>query len=94
MPGPCDTVRGPGAFPDTEHLAGAAAGHADLPDDDTFAWTTGAVLQKQKLLRKVRLPVPPAMTLPDRAAHVLLDILHPEPEEDGIPGTPGPGAAH
>ncbi|MFJ4795131.1 hypothetical protein [Kitasatospora purpeofusca] len=52
-------------FPDTEHLADTAATHPDLLDDDTFEWITEAVFKEGSLRREARLPVPPAMTIPD-----------------------------
>ncbi|MFJ6141108.1 hypothetical protein [Kitasatospora sp. NPDC092286] len=72
-------------FPEAEHLADTAATHPDLLDDDTFAWITEAVFKEGSLLREVRLPVPPAMTLPDWAAHDLLDMLRPDSDEDEAP---------
>ncbi|MGF1426438.1 hypothetical protein [Kitasatospora sp. LaBMicrA B282] len=83
----------PAVFPDAEHLADVAAGYPDLLDDDTFSWITKAVFKEQMLLQEARLPVPPAMTFQDWAAHDLLDILQPGPEEDENSGTPDPGAA-
>ena len=72
-------------FPDAEYLADMAAGHPDLLDDDTFAWITEAVFKEGSLLREARLPVPPAMTLPDWAAHDLHDMLRPDSDEHGAP---------
>ncbi|WP_416875964.1 hypothetical protein [Kitasatospora sp. SC0581] len=74
-------------FPDTEHLAAMAAAHSGLLDDDVFAWITGAVFKEGSLRRKARLPVPSAMTLPEWAAHGLLDNLRPDLEEDEPPVT-------
>ncbi|MGW6915030.1 hypothetical protein ACWGB8_14640 [Kitasatospora sp. NPDC054939] len=79
-------------FPDTEHLADTAAAHPDLLDDDTLDWITEAVFKEGSLRREARLPVPPAMTLPDWAAHDLLDNLRLDLEEDDPPVTdPSPG---
>ncbi|HJD84314.1 hypothetical protein [Kitasatospora aureofaciens] len=75
------------AFPDTEYLADTVAGHPDLLDDDTFAWITEAVFKEGSLRREARLPVPPAMTLPDWAANDLVDNLSPDLEEDENPVT-------
>ena len=59
-----------------------AAGHRDLLDDDTFDWITEAVFKEGLLRREAKIPVPPAMTLPDWAAFDLLDNLRPDLEED------------
>jgi hypothetical protein len=76
-------------FPDAEHLAGTAAARPDLLDDDALAWITEAVFKEGLLLRKARLPVPPAMTLPVWAARDLLDMLRPDPDEDEPPAADG-----
>ncbi|MFF0416523.1 hypothetical protein ACFYUY_39620 [Kitasatospora sp. NPDC004745] len=73
------------AFPDTEHLADTAAGHPDLLDDDTFAWITEAVFKEGSLRRQAGLPVPPATTLPDWAAHDLLDNLRADLDHNETP---------
>ncbi|MFG2914599.1 hypothetical protein ACGF0D_17130 [Kitasatospora sp. NPDC048298] len=77
-------------FPDTEHLADTAAAHPDLLDDDIFAWITEAVFMEGSLRRQARLPVAPATTLPDWAAHDLLECLQPDPAEDAHSNDSGP----
>jgi hypothetical protein len=81
----------PAVFPTAEHLADTAAGHPDLLDDDTLVWITEAIHAEEGLLRDAWLPVPPAATFPDWAAQDLLDILHPDSEEDESLETPDPG---
>ncbi|CAM5571303.1 hypothetical protein ACIG0C_09615 [Kitasatospora aureofaciens] len=47
--------------------------------------STSSAFKEGSLRREARLSVPPAMTLPDWAAHDLLDVLRPDSDEDETP---------